>query len=86
MLDGTGPMGMGPMTGRGLGPCNGGTRRGFEGRMGRAGRGFGRGVGYGMRFYSEKNEISALEEEEKILKQELEAIKNEKDALNKQAK
>ena len=82
MLDGTGPMGIGPMTGRGLGPCNGGTGRRFGGRM----RGFGRGAGYGMRFYSEKNEISALEEEEKILKQELEAIKNEKDALQKQAK
>lgn len=35
-LDGTGPMGMGPMTGRGLGPCGYGIR------------GRGRGMGYGM--------------------------------------
>ena len=32
-FNGTGPRGMGPMTGRGMGPC---------------GRGFGRGMGYGM--------------------------------------
>ena len=56
-LDGTGPMGMGPMTGGGFGPCNpsgrpyarwgfirgGGFRRGF-------GPGFGRGGGYGRGF------------------------------------
>ena len=35
--DQTGPMGQGPMTGRGIGPCGGG-------RM-QAGRGFGRGMG-----------------------------------------
>lgn len=27
--DGTGPRGMGQLTGRGLGPCGGGMRRGF---------------------------------------------------------
>jgi len=37
--NGTGPLGQGPMTGRGLGPCGAG--------MGR-GRGFGRGMGRGM--------------------------------------
>jgi len=36
-FDGSGPAGMGPMTGRGLGPCAGG--RGW---------GRGRGFGYGM--------------------------------------
>ena len=41
-LDQTGPQGQGPMTGRGLGPCAGGTgmRMGFGRR-----RGFGRGLG-----------------------------------------
>ena len=35
--DGTGPNGQGPMTGRGLGPCGGGMRRGCS-------RGLGRGL------------------------------------------
>ncbi|MFC1755694.1 DUF5320 domain-containing protein [Thermoproteota archaeon] len=30
--DGTGPEGKGPGTGRGLGPCGKGRRRGFRGR------------------------------------------------------
>jgi len=38
--DGTGPDGMGPGTGRGLGPCGAGARRGLGFR-----RGFGRGRG-----------------------------------------
>ena len=47
-FDGTGPMGQGPMTGRGMGPCGGcspfGWRMGFRKGMGRGmGRGFGRG-------------------------------------------
>ncbi|MGC8880974.1 MAG: DUF5320 domain-containing protein, partial [Minisyncoccia bacterium] len=52
-FDGTGPMGLGPRTGRGLGPC---------------GRGYGYGYGYGYRrFASPKNEIAALENEIEIL-------------------
>ncbi|MBS3099889.1 DUF5320 domain-containing protein [Candidatus Pacearchaeota archaeon] len=38
-MDKTGPQGMGAMTGRGLGPCGGGMRRGFS-------RGCGRGFGF----------------------------------------
>lgn len=39
-LDGTGPEGTGAGTGRGLGPCGAGSRRGrLGGRIGRAGRG-----------------------------------------------
>jgi len=38
-MNGTGPVGMGPMTGRGLGPCGAGYGRGY---------GRGRGMGYGM--------------------------------------
>lgn len=61
--DGTGPQGMGPMTGRGHGYCTGSVRTGFAGTM--VGRGwfnftrtFGRGVnrsigrGPGRRRYS----------------------------------
>ncbi len=50
--DRTGPMGQGPVTGRGLGYCSGydspGSAKGFGGGMGRGlGRGRGRGMGYG---------------------------------------
>jgi hypothetical protein len=46
--DGTGPMGMGPMTGRGAGYCNGSTAPGFA----NAGAGFGCGRGNRRMFYA----------------------------------
>lgn len=74
--NGTGPTGQGPMTGRGMGRC---------------GNGIGMGIGYGCRngfgfrrFISPKNELSALENEEKMLLEELEVIKAEKEALKDQ--
>jgi hypothetical protein len=75
-LDGTGPQGQGPATGRGFGPCGAGFRRGCN-----YGRGWGR-----QRFISPKNELSALEQEEKSLQEELEAIQEEKKALKDQQK
>jgi len=56
--DRTGPMGMGPMTGRGAGICTGYPTAGYANPMsgrgfarGRGGgRGFGRGIGRGMGF------------------------------------
>ena len=46
--DRTGPMGDGPKTGRGTGPCGGGKGRGAGQGMGRgAGRGMGQGMGRG---------------------------------------
>ena len=52
--DRTGPLGQGPMTGRGLGDCSGYERSGwFGGGFGRgfgAGRGFRRGYGRGFGF------------------------------------
>ena len=71
--DGTGPMGYGPGTGRGWGPCGGGMRRGW-----------GLWGGYGMgprRFLSSRNERAALEEEEKMLEEELAIVREEKAAL-----
>jgi len=62
--DGTGPLGLGPRTGWGLGPCGGG---------------FGRGFGRFWRFGSQvppKDEKSILEEEAKILEDELKAVKD----------
>lgn len=76
-LDGTGPMGYGPRTGRGFGPCGGGMRRGF---------GCWGGYGYGRRFISPKNELAALEDEEKMLEKELAEIREEKASLKDQKK
>lgn len=75
-FDGTGPMGQGPGTGRGMGYCGAGMRLG---RNSRGGYGFGR-----RRFISPKNELNALEEEEKMIEDELAAIKEEKAALKDQ--
>lgn len=75
-FDGTGPMGQGSTTGRGLGPCGGGMRQGW-GRWGD--RGF-------RRFFSPKNERTSLEQEEKTLEEELKAVREEKAALRNQEK
>ncbi|MDD4289803.1 MAG: DUF5320 domain-containing protein [Patescibacteria group bacterium] len=70
-LNGTGPMGQGARTGRGLGRCGNGM-----------GIGYGCRNGYGFRrFISPKNELQALEDDEKMLLEELEIIKAEKRAL-----
>jgi hypothetical protein len=74
-FDETSPIGQGPRTGRGLGPCGLGMRRG----LGCCG-----GYGYGRRFISPKNELAALEDEEKMLEEELSAIREEKAALKGQ--
>jgi len=67
--DGTGPLGFGPGTGWGMGPCGLGMdwRRGF-------GRGFGRFWRFGPQI-SKKEEKEALEEEVGILEDELKTIK-----------
>lgn len=76
--DGTGPMGRGPMTGRGFGPCARG--RGFE-------KGFGRGRGFGFRqmAFSEPVVLTG-EEEKKILEAELKDLETEKTAIEKKLK
>jgi hypothetical protein len=79
-FDGTGPLGLGPRTGRGLGPCGAG--RAYRRRWGRRGD---YGLGY-RRFASPKDELAALEEEEEILKEELEVIRKEKENLKGQQK
>jgi hypothetical protein len=75
--DGTGPMGLGPLTGRGLGPCGYGMQRGF-------GRGFGRGYRRGFGFRSQLNPTK--EEEKKILEAELKEIDLEKQDIEKRLK
>ncbi len=79
--DRTGPIGEGPMTGRGLGVCSGYNDargvyygRGF-GRRGFGRRGFGRGVGFRTGFtpvYGDEKE--ALIEQKEFLKQQLDNI------------
>jgi len=79
-LDKTGPRGQGPRTGRGLGPCGAGMG---WGRM----CGWSRGYGFGRRkFISSKNEMAAIQEEEKILEDELAAVREEMAALKEQKK
>ncbi len=77
-FDSTGPLGQGPRTGRGLGPCGGGYGYGM---------GYGRGLGYGYRrFASPRNEASALESDIQELEEELKVLKEEKEALKKELK
>lgn len=77
--DGTGPMGQGPMTGRGLGYCAGYPSPGFMQP------GFGRGRGFRRRFYrypipvepirlTKQEQRKILEEEKKELELELKSI------------
>ena len=63
--DGTGPMGQGPRTGGGMGPCGRGFGRGFRGR------GFGR---FPISI-SKEEEKQMIEEEIESLKKRLEELK-----------
>lgn len=79
--DGTGPMGAGAMTGKGLGFCTGknlvrdgagfGMGRGFACRRG---FGLGPGRGYGINQVSEKTNKEFLQEQKELLRSRLEAI------------
>lgn len=73
-FDGTGPWGMSPGAGWGLGPCGLGLRRGYS-RV--SGRGF-------RRLWTKQDEVAALEEESKALEQELTAVKEELKSLKDQ--
>lgn len=74
-FDGTGPAGMGPMTGRGLGPCG-------------YGRGCGRGYGRGLGYYRQptateekqmiQDDVAALREELKAAEERLSQLENGK--------
>lgn len=73
-FDGTGPMGQGPKTGRGQGPCGTGAMRGILGRGGR------------RRIISTKDQLATLENEEKNLEEELKLVRDEKIALEQDQK
>ena len=86
-FDGSGPSGLGPMTGRGLGPCC----QVASGR-GRAGRGFGRGFGrrrsgrVGMAGMPIEQPVMSETEEKEVLKEELKEIEAEKKEVEKRLK
>jgi hypothetical protein len=67
------------MTGRGLGNCAGAKKTSKFGRGRGLGRGCGRGCGRGGRFLG--GQPLSLEDEEKMLLEELEAVKAEKASL-----
>ncbi len=77
--DKTGPLGQGPATGRGFGPCGKGLGRGFG-----CGRGFGRGLG---RYFgwnqpqTEAEQKQALVDYRKALEEELEDVKKQEEEL-----
>jgi hypothetical protein len=82
-FNGTGPLGYGPVTGRGLGPCGAGMgwRKGL-------GRGYGRGFGwrnfggyYPTQTPTKKEETNMLSEEAEALEEELRAIKSRLEEL-----
>ena len=68
----TGPDRYGPLTGRGLGPCGSGLRRGFGRRL-------------GFRRYFEPITMTK-EEKKKILEEELQYIETEKKKIEKRLK
>ena len=81
-LDGTGPNGQGPLTGRGAGDCEG--IRPMGGR--RMGRGFGRGQGRGQgrgRCFNQRPYTPTKDEYIKDLKLEIEDLKAELKELEK---
>ncbi len=76
-MNGTGPKGQGSQTGRGMGRCANGERMFWCGR-----RMMGRG-GFKLSL-SLEDQLKSLDEEEKALLLDLEAVKKEKEALKSQ--
>ena len=80
-FDKTGPMGTGPMSGRGFGPC--GLGLGWRKRYG-MGRGFGRYFGWRWP-QTKKDQVQALKEYQQSLKEELEDVEKEiKDSIKEE--
>ncbi len=90
--DGTGPMGMGPMTGRGAGYCAGGIGPGYAG-YGRGG-GFGRGfrrmfyttgqpgwTRFGNPYFADPS--AAAYDDKEILKRQADVLQNQLEQINK---
>jgi hypothetical protein len=84
--DGTGPMGYGAMTGRGMGVCAGATgfRYGTGFGMGYGcRRGFGRGFGRGYGWNASPN-LDAPRTDKEFLEEQKEFLKSRLDSIDKQ--
>lgn len=84
MLDGTGPQGRGPMTGRGNGPCGRGYGQGGYGygRGNGRGYGYGRGNGYGYEpDYGYRERMITKDEQKEILEDEMSELSKEIKAI-----
>ena len=96
--DGTGPIGQGPMTGRGLGNCIAygipalagaamafglGRRRGWFGQGTGFGRGFSRGFGGAQYVASSEGELSELKNQAQAMEEGLKDIRNRISELEK---
>ncbi|NMB56997.1 DUF5320 domain-containing protein [Candidatus Beckwithbacteria bacterium] len=79
-FDKTGPMGAGPMTGRGFGPC--GLGLGWRRRFG-AGRGMGRYFGCWNFPQTKEDKLKVLADYKKALQEELEDVEKEENEVNK---
>lgn len=77
-FDGTGPQGKGPLTGRGMGTCEGGV-----GRQGGMGRGFGRRMVRCCDRVGQKPTKQDLENYKNNLKKELEEVEKEIESADK---
>ena len=89
--DGTGPQGLGPMTGRAAGFCAGypvpgymNSGRSWFGR--RRGRGWGKGFGWGFPEVTPQQEADMLKEESKALQEEIKSINDRIRVLETAAK
>jgi len=90
--NGTGPMGAGPMTGRGLGRCAGFASGGFGRGLG-MGRGFGRGNRFWARGYgnfaqfqpaavlTKEQQLQSLQQDAEIIEADLKDIKSQIEQL-----
>lgn len=86
-FDRTGPLGQGPLTGRGLGPCGRGFARGC---------GFGAGLGMGFRRlapstyaqpqlqYTKKDELADLKADKELIERDLKAVEERIKELEKE--
>ena len=84
--DGSGPMGVGPMTGRGLGICTGVNAVKYGAGLGlglACRRGFGRGFGGGLAVnkVSSQTQKELLQEQKDILQNRFEVIKKQLENL-----
>ena len=87
--DGTGPEGMGPLSGRGAGYCAGAGLFEYAGFGGRCGRGFRAVMGMGRgrltpRFrFAQENERTLLQNRAEMLKSQLNAVEQRLTELNR---